>query len=413
MADTSTSSRLNLRVITDPIDQSWSVERIATERPPPTWEKVFAGAAPELAHISAILAEQEVAHGSYYPLKADLFAAFNLTPLPMVKVVIVGQDPYPKTVFLDGKTLPQAVGLSFSVRRGDSIPSSLRTIYSELVETVRGFKTPDHGDLTAWARQGVLLLNTCLTVRPGTPKSHGDLWLGFIKKVLKAIAETNPNCVFMLWGRPAQDIATKHRMIGERSVILEAPHPSGLNRKGGFLGSNHFNLANKALLAQGKVGINWHLYTPGPASNIPVAQTTSSSTPGFVPVDMSTLPAIIQQKPVYKPVLPTIVGNPNKVVTVPVVRNVRRISPTQASSASPSPLPAPKVPPVKISPNSSSIGTHIPRIPGIIPSIPPIQFGAEVENSIIKLESAPIRESVPNLPGSIASIELPQIPSLF
>jgi uracil-DNA glycosylase len=399
---------MNLRLITDPIDQSWTIQRIASTRPPRTWEKVFEEAAPELAHISSILEEQEQKFGQFYPLKADIFAAFNLTPLPMVKVVIVGQDPYPQSIHIDGATVPRASGLSFSLRRGDSIPSSLRTIYTELEETVRGFRRPDHGDLRAWARQGVLLLNTCLTVRPGMPKSHGDLWLGFIKKVLKSIAEINPNCVFLLWGRPAQDIGTKHRMIGERSVILEAPHPSGMNRQGGFLGTNHFNLANRALIAQGKVGINWHLHDPPAASGSqPVAQIIPPATSTFAPVDISTLPAIIQSKAPAPIILPNIMTGPNKIVPVPVIRNVKRISPSRASTSAP--------PAAKISPPSTPVapmGTYIPRVPGVIPSLPSIQFGAEIEASIIKLDQPQVTPE-PKIEPIVAPIVLPQIEALF
>jgi len=192
---------LTLNVIKEPVDQNWSIERITTETPPVTWESVFEDAKHELHDVSLVLDEQEKMYGTYYPLKRDIFAAFNYTPLNNVKVVILGQDPYHQSVNINGKTLPRSVGLSFSVRQEDSIPSSLRNIYTELADTVRGFRIPDHGDLREWARQGVLLLNTCLTVRPGQPGSHGDIWLGFINKVFKAIAVTNPYCIFMLWGR--------------------------------------------------------------------------------------------------------------------------------------------------------------------------------------------------------------------
>jgi uracil-DNA glycosylase len=255
---------LKLNIIKQPVDQSWTIERIAKEAPPTTWESVMEDAVLELKDISDILIEQERMFGRFYPNKADIFKAFHATPLKSVKVVIVGQDPYHQTVHLNGVTQPRAVGMSFSVRKEDSIPSSLQNIYKELAETIYGFTKPVHGDLTEWARQGVLLLNTCLTVMPTSKAgSHGDLWLGFIVKVLKAIAIVNPTCIFVLWGRYAQNIKP---MLGERSIVLEAAHPSGLSAKRGFFGCNHFKLINDHLISQGKVGINWKISLPNNAN---------------------------------------------------------------------------------------------------------------------------------------------------
>lgn len=248
---------LTLRVIDNFIDQTWSVSRIAQELPSRTWEKVFEDTKFELRDISIILEEQEKIYGMYYPLKKDIFAAFNYTPLNTVKVVIIGQDPYPQAITdKEGRSVPRAVGLSFSVRREDNIPSSLNNIYKELAGSARGFTVPDHGDLRQWARQGVLMLNTCLTVRHGTPGSHGEIWLGFVNKVFKAIAIENPYCIYILWGQQAQKLKP---MLGERSIIFEAAHPSGLSASRGFYGCNHFNLVNEALLKQNKVGINWRI----------------------------------------------------------------------------------------------------------------------------------------------------------
>jgi uracil-DNA glycosylase len=247
---------LKLNVIEKVIDESWTVEDIAKNAPPPSWKAVFEDAMPELMDITEVLAEQEAKFGSYYPLKKDIFKAFHLTPLKQVKVVIVGQDPYPQTISLNGKATPRAVGLSFSVRQEDIVPSSLSNIYKELSDSIPGFQIPDHGDLREWALQGVLLLNMCLTLQPGKPASHGDIWLGFIYKVLKAIASVNAHCIFLLWGKHAQDLKV---MLGERSVVLEAAHPSGYSARTGFFGCGHFKTVNEILIKQGKIGINWQI----------------------------------------------------------------------------------------------------------------------------------------------------------
>lgn len=253
-------SKLKFKMCTESIDQNWSIERIATERPPRTWEKVFKESEYELKDISKTLDKQEELYGIYYPLKKNIFAAFDYTPLSLVKVVIVGQDPYPQSyINEEGFEVPRAQGLSFSVSKDDTIPSSLKNIYKELYDSYRGFMTPDHGDLTSWAKQGVLLLNSCLTLRPGLPKSHDELWLGFIKRICKAIAIKNPNCIYLLWGKEAQNIKT---MIGEKSVVLEAAHPSGLSANRGFFKCNHFNKANDILIKQGKEPIDWHIIPP-------------------------------------------------------------------------------------------------------------------------------------------------------
>lgn len=247
---------LKIRV-SNPIDQSWTLEKIAKERPSRTWEHVFHESQYELEDISKILDEQEQKFGMYYPLKKHIFAAFDYTPLTLTNVVIIGQDPYPQSVTnQSGETVPRAQGLSFSTLKGDVIPSSLKNIYKELVNSYKGFEMPDHGDLTSWCKQGVLMLNIGLTVRANSPGSHGEIWHGFIKRVCKAITAVNPKCIYILWGNEAQKI---EGMLGEKSVILKSVHPSGMSANRGFFGCNHFNLCNEILLKQGKSAINWHL----------------------------------------------------------------------------------------------------------------------------------------------------------
>lgn len=245
-----------LNIVDSEIDQSWSVIRIVKEQPPTTWERLFESSIAELEHISAMLQQEEEKHGEFFPLKKDLFATFYYTQLSKVKVVILGQDPYPQTIYINGKNVPRATGLSFSVRPEDSIPVSLKNIYKEIYESVTGFVVPDHGDLRSWARQGVLLLNTSLTLIPGKSNSHAGLWLDFINKVVKEIATVNPKCIYLLWGNDAKKLTS---MVGEKSVILEASHPSGYSANRGFFGCNHFNLVNEHLLAQHKTPINWNL----------------------------------------------------------------------------------------------------------------------------------------------------------
>ena len=245
--------KLNILKKEDLIDNSWTVEDIAKRRAPLGWTKLFRDAINELTDISEILENDKKVNGRYYPDTKNLFKAFDLTPLNKVKVVIFGQDPYFNS---NSDGTPQARGMSFSVKKGTKIPSSLQNIYKELKNTVVGFEVPRHGDLSGWAYQGVLLLNSCLTVTPGNPGSHKELWLGFVKKVINAILEVNEGCIFVLWGRKAQKI---EKMLGGRATILEAAHPSGLSAHRGFFGCDHFNQINKLLADQGKIPINWNL----------------------------------------------------------------------------------------------------------------------------------------------------------
>ena len=241
---------LNIIKPEDIIDNSWKVIDIARKHPPRTWEGVFKSADNEIADISEILENDKKINGRFYPDCKNLFRAFELTPLNHVKVVIFGRDPFSNTC-PDGT--PQAQGMSFSVKRGTKIPSSLVNIYKELKNTVFGFVTPNHGNLTGWCHQGVLLLNSCLTVRPNNPGSYKEIWYGFIKKVINAILDVNLGCIFVLWGRKAQKI---RKMLGERAIVLEASHPSTFF---GFLGCDHFNQVNQILTEKGEKPIDWQI----------------------------------------------------------------------------------------------------------------------------------------------------------
>lgn len=185
----------------------------------------------------------EYAHGGFYPAQSHLFNALRLTTLKNVRTVILGQDPY--------HGHGQAHGLSFSVPEGVKIPPSLRNIYKEI-----GGTKPDSGDLSAWARQGVLLLNTVLTVRPETAGSHqGKGWEAITDAIIAAVSVKTNNTVFMLWGSHAQK---KSLLIDQsKHLILMAPHPSPLSAHRGFLGCGHFTKANDYLTASGRGAVDW------------------------------------------------------------------------------------------------------------------------------------------------------------
>lgn len=182
-----------------------------------------------------------------YPPAAKIFAAFDNSPFKDTKVVIIGQDPYHGP--------GQANGLSFSVNPGIQIPPSLRNIFKE-INSDTGAPIPADGDLTRWARQGVLLLNATLTVREHQPRSHANIgWSEFTDAAVRAINEHGEHVVFMLWG---SDAIRKGSMIDRsKHLVLTAPHPSPLSASRGFFGCRHFSQANAYLQANGKAPINW------------------------------------------------------------------------------------------------------------------------------------------------------------
>lgn len=195
--------------------------------------------------------KEEYANNKCYPPKELIFNALNQCPFEKVKCVIIGQDPYHGP--------GQAMGMSFSVPRNCKIPPSLQNIYKELSNEYRNFKIPDHGDLTTWANQGVLLLNTTLTVREHQPMSHTNLgWEIFTTNVIKEL-NGNPNpIVYMLWGRHAQSLK-QHILNVQEHLILESPHPSPFSANRGFFGNGHFHLCNDYLVSHGESPINWQV----------------------------------------------------------------------------------------------------------------------------------------------------------
>ena len=192
---------------------------------------------------------REYRTAAVYPPADDIFNAFHLTPLPDVKVVILGQDPYHEP--------GQAHGLSFSVMPGVEIPPSLVNIYQELHDDL-GCKIPNNGCLTKWARQGVLLLNTVLTVRAQRAFSHKDIgWQEFTDAAIRVLAGQDRPLVFILWGRPAQQKASM--ITNPRHLILKSPHPSPLSAYRGFFGSRPFSKTNAYLEANGLKPIDWQI----------------------------------------------------------------------------------------------------------------------------------------------------------
>lgn len=182
-----------------------------------------------------------------YPPSVDMFNAFHFTPLEKVKVVILGQDPYHEP--------GQANGLCFSVHKGIRIPPSLVNIYKEMQDDL-GCTPPASGDLTGWAEQGVLLLNTVLTVRAHQANSHKDIgWETFTDAAIRAVAAQDRPIVFILWGGQAR--RKKALIRNPKHLIVESPHPSPLSAYNGFFGSRPFSRTNDFLIANGLDPIDW------------------------------------------------------------------------------------------------------------------------------------------------------------
>ncbi|CAA0083019.1 Uracil-DNA glycosylase [BD1-7 clade bacterium] len=204
---------------------------------------------PYMQDLRDFLQAEKTAGKTIYPKGEHIFAAFDATPLDQVKVVILGQDPY------HGDN--QAHGLSFSVPPGERVPPSLVNIYKEL-HADTGFIIPQHGNLESWAQQGVLLLNSVLTVEQAKAASHQNRgWETFTDAVVDGLNQHRSGLVFMLWGAYAQRKGKK--IDRSRHLVLEAPHPSPLSAHRGFLGCRHFSQANQYLQAHGEAPIHWRL----------------------------------------------------------------------------------------------------------------------------------------------------------
>ncbi|MGN5754681.1 uracil-DNA glycosylase [Acinetobacter calcoaceticus] len=205
---------------------------------------------PQMDNLRDFLFQEKQAQKIIYPPSKQIFSALNTTPLADVKVVILGQDPY------HGPN--QANGLSFSVQKGIALPPSLRNIFHEL-HTDLGIPAPRHGDLTKWATQGVLLLNSVLTVEAGQPTSHQKQgWEAFTDEVIDVLNEQREHVVFILWGAYAQ--RKGQRINRDKHLVLTAAHPSPLAvNRGGFFGCKVFSKTNQYLKQHGIEPIDWQL----------------------------------------------------------------------------------------------------------------------------------------------------------
>lgn len=217
----------------------------------PEWERVLGSEFEQdyMRDLRQFLGHEKAQGKVIYPPGAEIFSALNHTPPDKVKVVILGQDPYHGP--------GQAHGLCFSVQPGVKVPPSLVNIYKELAADI-GITIPNHGTLTAWADQGVLLLNATLTVEAAQAGSHqGKGWERFTDQVVEYISREHENVVFLLWGSYAQK---KGQVVDTRKhLVLKAPHPSPLSAHRGFLGCRHFSQTNDYLVKAGKAPINWQV----------------------------------------------------------------------------------------------------------------------------------------------------------
>ena len=216
-----------------------------------SWREALAGefASPYMRQLKAFLVAQKQEGKRIFPKGSEYFRALDLTPLADVRVVILGQDPY--------HGLGQAHGLCFSVRPGVRIPPSLVNIYKEMQSDL-GIPPARHGFLEHWARQGVLLLNSVLTVEEAQAASHqGKGWERFTDAVIRKVNDEGDAVVFMLWGSYAQRKAAF--VDASRHLVLKAPHPSPLSAHNGFFGCGHFSKANAFLQARGRASIDWQL----------------------------------------------------------------------------------------------------------------------------------------------------------
>lgn len=215
---------------------------------PADWASALAPHAVDLARALAFV-EEERARGVVHPPRDAVFTAFHLTPFAETRVVLLGQDPY--------HGAGQAHGLAFSVREGVKLPPSLVNVFKEL-ETDLGVPRPTRGDLTAWARQGVLLLNTLLTVRDGEPGSHAKIgWEAVTDGVLRAVSARTKPAVFLLWGNLARKKAS---LVAPHHAVIEGAHPSPLSARK-FFGSRPFSQVDAALARLGGAPIRWGALT--------------------------------------------------------------------------------------------------------------------------------------------------------
>jgi uracil-DNA glycosylase len=218
----------------------------------PDWLPIFENESskPYYHKIEAQISLDSVNGNIIFPPENQIFEAFKLTSIQNTKVVILGQDPY------HGEE--EANGLCFSVNKGIRVPPSLRNIYKELATDINHFKTPNHGNIENWAKQGVLLLNTSLTVLKDQANSHSKIgWHQFTNKIIETISNQKEHVVFILWGKNAHD---KMEFINpNKHLVLKGIHPSPLSASRGFFGCKHFSKTNDYLVSKNLTPINWQI----------------------------------------------------------------------------------------------------------------------------------------------------------
>lgn len=219
---------------------------------PKTWESIINDERDKeyFQSILAFVEQQRNSGKTVYPPQGQVFSAFDMTPFESVRVVILGQDPY--------HGANQAHGLAFSVLPGVKIPPSLRNMYKELAQDIEGFEIPSHGYLDSWASQGVLMLNTVLTVEEAKAHSHAKCgWETFTDAIIAELNQRSEPIIFLLWGAHAQK---KGQAIDvDKHHVLIAPHPSPLSARRGFFGCQHFSITNKLLSSIDQQPIDWRL----------------------------------------------------------------------------------------------------------------------------------------------------------
>ena len=233
------------------IASNWSLINILNKECPPSWKNIFHLSYKTFQRLNSFLKEEEKTY-TIVPDKNYIFRAFELCPLSKVKIVILGKDPYP------GENC--ANGISFSLHKGINISLSLKNIYKELKLEYPDYVIPNHGDLSSWTKQGILMINSALTTRLGTSGSHLKYWKEFIINTIKALNKLKPECIYILWGGPARQFK---KYINNRELLLESRHPLprsyGYGSKDNFIGNNHFIKVNELLKEQGEKIIDWNI----------------------------------------------------------------------------------------------------------------------------------------------------------
>ena len=241
--------------------QDWTIIRILNEECPPSWENVFKVCYKDLIEVNSILERDESKGITVCPQKKYIFRAFELCPLSKVKVVIIGTDPCTDIDlnYTIQNNRPLANGLCFSTDTG--IQPSLRNVYKNLENSYPKYKTPNHGDLSSWARQGVLMINSALTTTQGEAGSHLKYWKGFTINIIHALNKLRPYCIYLLWGKPAQEFRKK---IHNHNLVLVSRHPRPKDNtsyvKDKFENNGHFIKANELLEGYSEKPINWRIY---------------------------------------------------------------------------------------------------------------------------------------------------------